>query len=145
MASGSAPARTPSPASLNDLKAARDKVAAAKLLSESKAAKQAAGRPIEDVWAAQLRQVVAEIEREVQDKADRQREGVSRVELLSVQLENDCVMESVSLARSPSLPLCLSLCLTHTHTLSLSLSGRRKSSGGWPCAARWSTSSTQRW
>ena len=53
---------------------------------QSKAAKQAAGRPIEDVWAAQLRQVVAEIEREVQDKADRQREGVSRVELLSVQL-----------------------------------------------------------
>ena len=99
VASGRAPARISSPVTRDDLKAARAKAAAAKLSSEKKAAKEVAARRIEDVWTAQLRQVLAEIEREVQDKADRQREGVSRVEVLSVHLENDCVMEAEEIQR----------------------------------------------
>ncbi len=48
---------------------------------------------------SQLWHVLDEIEREVLEKAERQRQGVSHVEVLSVQLENSCVMESEEVQR----------------------------------------------
>jgi hypothetical protein len=58
---------------------------------------QATGRAADDT--AQLRRVLQEIHREVTTKAEMQREGVSHVEILSVQLENNCVMDAEEIQR----------------------------------------------